>query len=286
MTESPPRLTFHCGLPKTGSTFLQEAVFPFTRSGTYVTGKQAFGGVVEQISRGRGCTLVSDETLTWTPLDEAGFSSRRRERTLSQIAAAWPGSQLLMFLREPSEMVRAHYAQYLHDGGPKKFEAFYRDHIFPDALRFDRLIDEIYAMPWQSILLIEYRDLVGYTQKTIRLIEHFSGLQFDMKAVGKRSNVSVSGHGARLLRMSNAFWLRGHPEHGIGLPLRVLRPRRLVRRLIQNGPLRLLNRLGPELVPAEILEGVREDFAESWRLTCERVASSQRPFESVLREAA
>lgn len=279
MTASKHALTFHCGLPKTGSSFLQAGVFPRAEGGTYIAGKLPLAYVIDDLSSVDGPALVSDERFTWTPLARADLESGKRERMLAYLARTWPESNLLLFLREPSEMVRSHYAQYLHEGGFRTFDGFCRHHIHRQAFRFDLLLDAIAGMPWRDVLLIDYRDFVGQPERTIALVEAFTGIRFPgwQEALRrKRRNVSVSGHGARLLRLSNAFMMRGYPEHGLGLPEKLLRRRRAVRRVIQSGPLRFLNSLGPDLAPREALERLRQEYDDSWKEVRRRIAASQK----------
>lgn len=278
MTDSKHALTFHCGLPKTGSSFLQARVFPRAEGGTYIPGKLPLAYVVEYLSSVDTSALVSDERFTWTPLARGDLESRKRERMLAYLANTWPGSRLLLFLREPSEMVRSHYAQYLHEGGFLTFNDFCRHHILREAFRFDLLLDAIADMPWQDLLLIDYRDFVDQPELTIALVETFTGMRFPgwQQAMRmKRRNASVSGYGAKLLRSSNAFMIRGYPAHGLGLPKKLLRRRRAVRRMIQSGPLRFLNSLGPDLTPRDSLERIRLEYESSWEEVRHRIAASQ-----------
>lgn len=278
VSKTESQVIFHCGLPKTGSTYLQQAVFPKCQGGTYVSGKWGFTHFVNFLSSARGSVLVSDERLAWTPLERSDFENGRREKALAYLANTWPRSKLLLFLREPSEMIKSHYAQYLHDGGPLAFPNFYERYIHHDAFRFERLLDTVSGQPWQDVLLVDYRELMANPDRVIAMIEAYTGLAFpgwNVQTRKKAVNTSVNGYGAALLRMCNVYMVSRFDPQRVGRFQRLDARRHKIRLLLQSRALRFLNRLGPPLIPQETLDGIKADFRDSWEEVQRRIATSQ-----------
>lgn len=272
-----PQLTFHAGLPKTGSSFLQARVFRHARGGRYLRGQLPFSYVQQGLATGEGPMLVSDERLTWPTLERDKLALRERENTLASLCRQFPQAQLLLFVREPSELIRSHYAQFLHDGGPYRFDEFFRSYVHADAFQLDRLIEEIRRQPWRRVLLIDYADLNRDPQRVVRLIEAFTGLQFpgwQGAAAGRRVNPAISGWAAGLLRRVNALVLHFYP--GQAVPSRIQGLRGRVRRMLQSGWLRFLNRWGEAPVPKARLQQLRSEYEASWQRIQPWIADSQK----------
>lgn len=272
------RLTFHVGLPKTGSTYLQQCVFRHAANGHYLSGKYSFSDAISVLATRQHDLLVSDEKLSWPPLEQRDRQSRRREQTLAWLASAWPDSQLLLFLREPSELIQSHYAQFLHDGGDLRFADFYPRYIQPEAFRFESLLDTIATLPFASTLLLDYQELRDDPAQVVSRIEAFTGVSFpgwSAAQAGGRRNVAASGYAAEILLRVNAFVLKHFSPDHYTVPRRILRIRSRIRHSLQSGAFRFLNRLGPALVSTTQRERIRTDYADSWNLVRERIAASR-----------
>lgn len=268
MTDTSRVITIHAGLPKTGSTYLQQNVFPFAAGGTYCTPRFGFTGVVEALARDARPALISDERLTWPPLDEPQCTHDPRLKKLALLRHSWPDAGLILMLREPWQMICSHYAQYLHHGGTAGFAEFHRQHIQPEAFYLDRFLERILAQRWRDLLILDHRELRADPSSVIRKIETFSQLRFRCPQAASQSpsNPSVAATGARVLRMCNRRMAQHYARRQT--PLARQRTRRAVRWLVQSGPLKFLNRVGRPVIEAHDIEPLKALYGASWERAC------------------
>ena len=268
MTDTSRVITIHAGLPKTGSTYLQQNVFPFASGGTYCTPRFGFTGVVEVLANDARPALISDERLTWPALDNPNISYDPRIQKLAFLRQSWPDAGLILMLREPWQMICSHYAQYLHHGGTAGFAKFHRQHIQPEAFYLDRFLERILAQRWRKLLVLDYHEFRSDSNAQIRKIEDFSQLRFHCPQGASRplSNPSVANSGARMLRQCNRWMAQYYSRQQTALAHQ--RTRRAVRWLIQSGPLKFLNRVGKPVIQAHEIEPLKALYSASWKRAC------------------
>jgi hypothetical protein len=128
---------FHVGLHKTGTTFLQRAVFPKWRGITYIPWPNL--ELFLRLDSGR-TYLVSREGLSgrnWAHHHE-------RDASLKRLSELFPDAQILISFRKHSGYIISSYRQYLQRGGAEVFERYFDiesdggfmkrdDFIFPEA---------------------------------------------------------------------------------------------------------------------------------------------------------
>jgi len=276
-------LTFHCGLQKTGSTYLQQRVFPHISGGTYI-GTASFRTTVEGLSSGDQPTLLSDENLSGRPVNRR-YREQRRDQ-LSYLSQHWPGASLLLFLREPSSLVKSFYSQDILQGGTDDFESWLATTNLLDGLYFDELAAELQSQHWGKVLLIDQSQLRTDPVGTVTLIARFVGCSFSgwSHQSGRPSNAGVDRAGARLLMTANrALDSPRHPKGRVNHALSRAAAAIGVhpRALVQKGPLRHLNERGALLIPYARMEEIRESLAPSWARAQEVMLRSQQQVQSM-----
>ncbi len=271
---------FHCGLQKTGSTHLQRHVFPHMTHGTYVTVSR-FRDIVDAVAAAPRPILISDENLSGSPV--SGSYCDVRERLLRGVAQAYPGSRLLLVLREPSAHLESLYHQHVMKGGTERFPVWLEQANVLDAMDLNTLIDAIDDMEFSAVLLLDYDQLREDFGGAAGLVERFVGTRFDgsQERPSSRSNVSLKRAAARTIRVVNRFIdsprnPRGRVNSAV---MRILRVARLHPvDMMHRWPGRYLNRWGrPAIEPVELAE-LQEHFESSWVRARQRIREGHRPW--------
>jgi hypothetical protein len=152
-----PRVTLvvHIGYPKTGSTWLQQRVFPHVpgvrfgnadpRLRALMTGlvlEETFEPEPLRAALGGGALLYSDESICGDMFAEPSHGFRNAER----LHAAAPDARIVVFVRRQQEMIRSLYAQYVNMGGTRPLRDFVDGRapgclFTAEHLEYDRLLD-------------------------------------------------------------------------------------------------------------------------------------------------
>lgn len=198
-------LILHIGLHKTGTTFLQQAVFPLWRGIAYVPTDNL--EVLLRAPTDRP-VLLSREGLSgrnWAP-------HRVREISIARLGAMFPRARVMISFRRHSGFVASSYSQYLQRGGYLPFEQYY-DHqrdqglMKRDDFLFRPKVESVQrhfgAMPF--VFLQE--EITSSFAGLLRDMERFIGGQAPAPEAIKptRFNQSVKYHPAKLLRFLNSF---------------------------------------------------------------------------------
>lgn len=258
---------FHVGLHKTGTTHLQNNVFTRMARGTYIKRQSRFPEVIRELAMSCRPVLVSDEGLSGH-LSSPNYEIQR-SGILTSLAQTWPGSKLILVVREPSTMVVSLYHDYLCQGGTQGLDVWLERTRILDSMRFDKLIEEVDRLPFSKKLFLDYDLMRTRPDQVIAAIEKLVGCRFPgcKLTPDSKSNVSVNRHGARFLRCMNHFV--PHPRSAKGRLSALLAKVLLVskthpRALIQHGMLRFLNRVGRPTISDDRLLDIRQSCSESW----------------------
>jgi len=196
---------FHVGLHKTGTTFLQKAVFPKWQGITYIPWPN-----LELFLRldSAKTYLVSREGLSgknWAHHAE-------RDASLKRLSEMFPEAQILVSFRKHSGYITSSFRQYLQRGGPHEFGQ-YLD-IENDAGVMKRN-DFIYRWKLESLerhfgrrpFVFLHEELSKNLDQLLRDMEGFIGGQAPLPGdiSSKRYNESVGYYPAKLLRRMNAY---------------------------------------------------------------------------------
>lgn len=159
-TAPSPKVIFHIGLHKTGTTWLQQRVFSpeNARSIQYSDQRMLLRGVfskprhdafsaeaaraaltplLQEAGQAGRITILSDEALAGFP-----FGDRFRQAvTLERIAATFPEAGLLITIREQTRILHSVYGHYLRGGGTASLKNFLRQPPENMAATWDPVVD-------------------------------------------------------------------------------------------------------------------------------------------------
>lgn len=285
----------HVGLPKTGTTFLQENVFPHFDELHLVRGYRPFRSLFEGAAR--RSILLSDESLSGDPFGPrsgpghwaAAFSER-----MEILASLFPNAHVIVGFRRHADLIVSLYKQHLHQGGTRTLEQFWSGGDSDDALLSPRdlgyadRLDEVRARFSGRLFVYTQEELQQDPMYLVGELARFFGASLERaRGAATAAGVSWTGHRARrnsgvrgwaatLLRRLNQIdgairRLPGSPT----LRPRVLRKLRLDPRGICQTWLRPLSR-GELTLSGSAREEVERLFAEDWQRVLDRIEATRR----------
>ena len=190
----PQKIFFHLGLSKTGSTFLQQQIFPKLPSIHYIPTvkyRKALD-IIPKISDNK--ILVSREF------------DQQFEQEIKKFSAQYPDAFPIVVFREPSSWAVSNYKRFVKNGHPISFTEFI-DIQKDDGLfkiqdftysRYLELLDEYFT---QKPLVLLYEDLRQNPQDFINKIADYLVIDIDAKKFNLHPNhVSYSEKSLKLVR--------------------------------------------------------------------------------------
>lgn len=278
---NPDRHLLHVGVHKTGSTWLQQHVFPGAQATTYADPlvsafvgnllraddatfhEDAFRALVREFDQRGIRLLISNEALSGA-VWRGGLPGDRAARRLASVI---PNAEVVVLVRNQPEMLIALYAQYVNEGGTRSLGDFLTgDHPGPpldhDALAYDSVVSayrdsfegHVWVVPYERVRQdpmsflteLDQRYHLGLTEPSLR-----------------RVNVSLSPAGLAALRAWNRLFRASffNPDPALGS----LPGGRRVRNLTQQ----VLDPLFRQLVPERAMEA-RVEVARAHATTYEQ----------------
>ena len=257
-------LTFHIGLHKTGTTFLQQAVFPELDGFHLVRQMQDVRQLFSASPEDR--LLVTHEGLSGNPLEGSWW--KEFKMYVRGISRFFPESTCILGFRRHDRLVRSLYKQYLHEGGTHGVsELFALDgtgRIHPDELFFEQRL--AFAQEHFSDVFVYTQDLREDFGGFLKRLIHFLEIEAPAGKIETEShNVGIkTSLQAQLLRALNrADHVCRRLPFVPSLNNMVLRRLRLTPRDICQR--RLANVSGhPFELPEELSSFLRSHYAEDW----------------------
>jgi hypothetical protein len=196
-------LFLHIGLHKTGTTFLQQAVFPKWKGIHYIPEDK-----LEFLVRMDGAQdyLLSREGLSgknWAHAEE-------RAKNIACLAELFPLAKVLISFRKHSSFIVSSYKQYLQQGGYLAFEDYFdlnadRGFMKQEDFLFRNKMDLVDQLFEPSPFVMLYEDITKNLAYLLPALERYMGgtapAVEDIK-LGRR-NKSVGYYPAKLLRYLN-----------------------------------------------------------------------------------
>lgn len=276
----------HIGYAKSGTTFLQNRVFPGLTGVDYV-GKEdskrllyslilkahedvEMGAVKEAIdSRVKDHALLSEEQLTGSFFVNLAVNRYDIARGLKALAF----DKVIITIRNQRDAIPSLYSQYVHEGGVLKFKDFlsvdsafqtFNPHYNSSYLKYDKLVhvyQELFGP--ENVLVLLNEDLRNDFEGTIKEIESFCDATFDKSKIrASRDNKSLDRVSLGWQRVLNRYtWNRFSPASRIIPGLTSTR----LRRLLQNSIGVLFRSSGRITLGKESDSMLRETYAESNR---------------------
>ncbi len=206
---SSPSLFLHIGMHKTGTTYLQNVVFPQIPGVYFVKNNTKYKDFFLNYQY-QNKILVSYEGMSGQPDDGNWFENFHDN--LSKLKDLFPNAGVIMGVREHKSLLKSIYNQHLHAGGTKSFEEYiysnnerkyifdYNDLSFQERIKLiQKYFDNLYIFTFTDFKENFYGCLEGF--------ENFLGLPngeiIDKEFENQQANKSVGLLQGRLLRKLN-----------------------------------------------------------------------------------
>lgn len=196
-------LYLHIGLHKTGTTFLQKAVFPLWQGLEYLPLDKL--EYLVRMSEEKNY-LLSREGLS----GQNWMHKAEREACIVRLAKLFPDARVIMSFRQHPGFIVSSYNQFLQRGGFLEFKDYFslqsdnsfmasEDFLFRDKI--DLVANEFGHQPH----VVLHQDIVSDIGKVIRSLEGFMGGSGpSVEAIKSRKfNKSVGHYPAKILRSLN-----------------------------------------------------------------------------------
>ncbi|KAB1063528.1 sulfotransferase domain-containing protein [Salibacter halophilus] len=223
----------HIGLMKTGTTYLQQTIFPSLNL-IYLRDFRDFKQDFNDKS-----VLYSNEGLggsVYHPRDKRGMYYSFKQ-ALSNIQKLIPNAKIIVCFREPSSFLLSSYKQYLHEGGTLKFEDFFNLKgtalVNPDDLIFSNYVKHLKkSFSIEELFIYDYDSFKNDREYVLKDLFSFLGLENNSiinRDKRKKGNPSVPLLYEPVLRKLNAVNSFLKERIGIGLKFhlfgKILNPR-------------------------------------------------------------
>jgi hypothetical protein len=235
--ESPlQRPIFHIGYHKTATTWFQKSVWPAATSHEFIGRKQARSALLDDPGlcfdekraramlqrRGSNRAIVVCEENLSGYIHNGGLHGLMAPEAARRIHRLFPEAQIVVFIRNQPDIIRAAYCQYVSGGGTYGLSRYLFPHLHGHgALRyaykapgfslshfeFDRLIafyDDLFGRGNVHVYLFE--ELQRDPKKLLARMEQDLGVEFDHAAISDASKNASMGRAALfIMRGVNLF---------------------------------------------------------------------------------
>jgi hypothetical protein len=209
------RIIFHIGLPKTGTTFLQNNVFPYFKDINYIDCINPKKGYKEihlnpfylKVDNEK-INLISDERITSLGyLNFPYIDIFEKIRILSQV---FPTAEIIFVNRDKNSLIKSLYKQYGKYGyGVLNFDDWYNSEFDLSLLIIDEYLKFINSL-FDKVLILNYEDLFRNQEEFIMNICDFIGISFPENYDKKSVHVSPSDSAINSIIKINNFRFLPH----------------------------------------------------------------------------
>lgn len=270
----PPRVTFHPGLAKTASTWLQHRFFP-RLSGAWYLPRRLYRRYPEVINRGEHRNYIVSREF-----------DRQFAREVTRFAGHFPHAGTIILLRRHDRYVASQYRRFIKNANYADFTDFL-------DLKADRGVwkqDEIRFLPMLRLLrdnfdrpplVLFHQDLLDDPHRVLGAMARYAGTEYRPEEIDlERVHPS---HGEKQLKVMRAITRRlprrPHPQASNRLLHWLLVRSRLlsVHAVLAAARLVPASLVDPApLVDPERLERIREFYADDWEACRAFAAESNR----------
>jgi len=158
----------HVGLSKTGTTFLQNFVFPRLNV-NFVNGFSIF----DKLDKDK-LNLISDETFSNDCLLN---NCDNRLIVADRLHSLFPNAKVMIVLRERKTFINSMYSEYIKFGGIKSKKQWIDDceNVNPDAFNFKKYVDHLEKLFKKGVLVLDFallkEDYVKFVIKICKFID-------------------------------------------------------------------------------------------------------------------
>ena len=275
-TDTPsrqPLIFWHCGMMRTGTTYLQSSVFPFFEGLEYI-GKDQYANRLQIVAAKREKRfLVSYEV----------YQGDRGAEEIRNFARAWPEARPILVLRKQGDWLRSEYKRLLKNGVVRQFSEVWdpsnADAVYQpsDLCLADRIACLEKSFTSKPIILF-YEDLRQDGLAFVQEMARITGAAFPEETVGLApKHVSYSDRELRAFRAVTKFiTLRRRAAFKPVVAFQVQRLfRDFVRYLVLYGS-RILPMGEAPLVPEETLGAIDRYYRVDWERCCREASNEGR----------
>lgn len=188
------KIFFHVGLSKTGSTFLQQQIFPKLKGIHYVPTVK-YRKSLDLIPK-----ITTDKILVSREFDQ------QFEQEIKKFSAQYPDAYPIIVFREPSSWAVSNYKRFVKNGHPISFTEFIDiqkdEGLFKiQDFEYSRYLELLEKHFTQKPLVLLYEDLRQNPQEFIQKIADYLDIEIDLKQLNLNPNhVSYSEKSLKLVR--------------------------------------------------------------------------------------
>lgn len=259
---SEQNIFFHVGLSKTGSTFLQQNVFPKLK-GIYYLPTVKYRHSESLIPK-----IKSNKILVSREFDQ------QFEKEIKRFSKLYPNAVPIIVFREPSSWIFSNYKRFVKNGHPFSFKDFFdiendKGHFKKqdiDYIRYLNLLDKHFS---SKPLILFYEDLKSNPHDFVQKILNLTEAQLDFNKVNwQPRHVSYSTNSVKLIKKVNykINIIKKLNSHGKPFVKFQNIYKSLIRYTILYGSKLLPNSLFPkeDLVSKEELNEVKNVYSAMW----------------------
>lgn len=198
-------LILHIGIQKTGTTFVQNAIFPYWQGIHYTANDKL--EVLLRVPENKPL-LVSREGLSgqnWADYET-------RERSIARLARMFPNARTMLSFRKHSGYIVSSYCQYLQRGGYLPFEQYFdpvsdTGYMKIEDFRFGHKVEAVERHFGTLPFIFFQEELFRDLPQLLSDMQQFIGGQApDPNSIRDEThNQSVKYHPAKLLRFLNRY---------------------------------------------------------------------------------
>lgn len=260
--KTKPTITFHLGMSKAGSTFLQRNVFPHFKGITFFK-KRHF----------RKHQTIDSKEVNQSCLFSCELY-RDFETELKRIASIHDQFNVIYVLRKHEDWIISRYKYYIRKHGYKTFEEFVSfdkpdlSELYFDHLDLQKSVDLIHRYTQGEILFIDFDDLKKDTKNVVGRIGEALGAKVDHSKIKYRKvNKAFNDKQLIVLRRFNALF-RYKPSNSKVKMLRKLHYKYrefLLHTIAFFSTLIPNNRITEEeIIDEKIVSQIRKKYEEDW----------------------
>jgi len=218
-------VVIHVGMPKTGSTWLQNFILPFIKT-IDVCYKESFRySMLKWKDKG---LLLSYENYAGYPHISAARGldgwMATRSRSFRNLSSLFPSANIILVVRKQSDLIKSIYNQYIKVGGCISFDDYcfgnLSNSLDREALYYMPLLKQIKTHFNGKILLISFELFRKDKNKFGKIFLDFAGSKdnIDFERYGsKRVNVSLSQRQLKNMLILNKYVRTEYSPDGIKL---------------------------------------------------------------------
>jgi len=191
---SKQEIFIHIGFPKTGTTFLQEVIFPRLNNVNFILRDFSLAQYKE------GKNLISNERITGGITGDADYKT-----ILDRIKKLFPDIKIIVVLRDKDEWIKSCYYQFI--GTPKNrllvksFKDYYDNYFNKSLLDFD-CFEQYLRNMFDDVLVLDYNLLKTDSNSFIEMICSFIGVDVPVYDNNKY-NISLKDKHYKILRLAD-----------------------------------------------------------------------------------